>query len=319
MDIYVAESLKVPARVWKAPFRGFLDHDFAAELGRITAPTLVVWGGKDTFSRRSRSAIGCPRPSRARHGFDYPDLGHAMHWEDPAALAADIARFVGRLPAVTATGTPLRICRRYPGAGGRRWRPASRSNRFEHRSTDGTPVILLHGVTDWWRSFEHVLPHLPRSLRAIAVTQRGHGNSTKPATYHYGEMAADIAALLDALQMPSAVIVGHSMGGQVAMRLALDRPSRVRGLVLLASFHTLRGHEVIQQLWGEGIGAMRDPIDRRSSASFRKARWPRRSGGTDECLRRREPEGAGPRVEGHVPRVPRRGLPGRAGRRRRAT
>ena len=122
-------------------------------------------------------------------------------------------------------------------------------------------MILLHGVTDSWRSFEHVLPHLPRSLRAIAVTQRGHGNSSKPATYHYGEMAADIDALLDALQIPSAVIVGHSMGGQIALRLALDHPSRVRGLVLLASFHTLRGHQVIQELWGECIGAMRDPID----------------------------------------------------------
>jgi non-heme chloroperoxidase len=132
---------------------------------------------------------------------------------------------------------------------------------IEHRSTSGTPVILLHGVTDSWRSFEHLLPHLPRSLRAIAATQRGHGNSSKPATYHYGEMAADIAALLDALQIPSAVIVGHSMGGQVALRLALDHPSRVRGLVLLASFHTLRAHEVIQELWSEGIGAMRDPID----------------------------------------------------------
>ena len=131
----------------------------------------------------------------------------------------------------------------------------------EHGDPAGVPVVFLHGVTDSWRSFETVLPHLPPSIRAIAITQRGHGGSSQPATYHYGEMAADVAAFLDAKGIPSAVIVGHSMGGQVAQRLALDHPARVRGLVLLATFHTLRGHEVIQELWDTGIGTMRDPID----------------------------------------------------------
>ena len=131
----------------------------------------------------------------------------------------------------------------------------------EHGRPDGVPVLLLHGVTDSWRSFEHVLPLLPPSLRAIAVTQRGHGDASRPDTYHYGDMAADVAALMDALRIRSAVVVGHSMGGQVAQRVALDHPSRVRGLVLLASFHTLRGHEVVQELWDTGIAAMRDPID----------------------------------------------------------
>ena len=44
----------------------------------------------------------------------------------------------------------------------------------------GIPVLLLHGATDSWRSFERVLPHLPDSIRAIAVTQRGHGESSRP-------------------------------------------------------------------------------------------------------------------------------------------
>ena len=235
-----------------------------------------------------------------------------MHWEDPARVAAEVARFVGGLPAATATGSAAMISaeetlvlKRTPVATG------VTLESIEQRSAGGTPVILLHGVTDSWRSFEHVLPHLPRSLRAIAVTQRGHGNSSRPATYHYGEMAADIAALLDALQIPSAVIVGHSMGGQIALRLALDHPSRVRGLVLLASFHTLRGHEVIQELWDKGIGAMRDPIDPAFVRAFQEGTVATPDpGGTDGCVRRREPEGAGPRVAGHLPRVPRRGLPG---------
>jgi pimeloyl-ACP methyl ester carboxylesterase len=132
---------------------------------------------------------------------------------------------------------------------------------LEHGNPNGVPVLLLHGVTDSWRSFEHVLPHLPPSIRAIALTQRGHGDSSRPASYHYGEMAGDVAAFMDALRIPSAVIVGHSMGGQIAMRVALDHPARTRGLVLLGAFHTLRGHEVVQELWDTAVGAMRDPID----------------------------------------------------------
>lgn len=131
----------------------------------------------------------------------------------------------------------------------------------EQGRADGVPVLLLHGVTDSWRSFEPVLPHLPPSLRVIAITQRGHGDASRPDRYHFGDMAGDIAAFMYSLGIPSAVLVGHSMGGQVAQRVAIDYPARVGGLVLLASFHTLRGHEVIQELWDTGIGTMTDPID----------------------------------------------------------
>jgi hypothetical protein len=45
---------------------------------------------------------------------------------------------------------------------------------------DGIPVILLHGYTDSWHSFEMILPYLPASLHVYAISQRGHGNSSKP-------------------------------------------------------------------------------------------------------------------------------------------
>lgn len=132
----------------------------------------------------------------------------------------------------------------------------------ERGDPTGTPVIFLHGVTDSWRSFEHLLPHLPASLHAFAITQRGHGGSSKPdGGYAYGDFAADVAAFMDAKGLPTAVIVGHSMGGQVAQRLAMERPERVRSLVLVSTFHTLRGHELVQELWDTGIGTMKDPID----------------------------------------------------------
>jgi pimeloyl-ACP methyl ester carboxylesterase len=54
----------------------------------------------------------------------------------------------------------------------------------------GTPVVLLHGITDSWRSFEPVLPYLPDSIRAFALTQRGHGDADRPAAaYHPRHLA----------------------------------------------------------------------------------------------------------------------------------
>ncbi len=44
----------------------------------------------------------------------------------------------------------------------------------------GIPMLLLHGGTDSWRSFERVLPHLPRSVHAFALSQRGHGDADRP-------------------------------------------------------------------------------------------------------------------------------------------
>ncbi|VTU13666.1 alpha/beta fold hydrolase [Variovorax sp. RA8] len=66
----------------------------------------------------------------------------------------------------------------------------------EQGGRSGTPVIALHGVTDSWRSFEPVLPCLPSELRVIALTQRGHGASDKPAGgYRTADFAADVAAI----------------------------------------------------------------------------------------------------------------------------
>lgn len=100
----------------------------------------------------------------------------------------------------------------------------------EHGDPAGTPVLLLHGVTDSWRSFETVLPHLPASIRAFAVTQRGHGDASRPpAGYRYADFAADLVALMDVLGLESALVSGHSMGRAIAQRFAIDYPERTLG------------------------------------------------------------------------------------------
>lgn len=105
----------------------------------------------------------------------------------------------------------------------------------ERGDPDGVPVLLLHGVTDSRRSWDPVLPHLPPSIRAIALTQRGHGESDRPAAgYAIEDMAGDAAAVIDALRLGPAVVVGHSMGTWVAERLAIDSPERVLATVVAA-------------------------------------------------------------------------------------
>ncbi|MEQ9814027.1 MAG: alpha/beta fold hydrolase [Azospirillaceae bacterium] len=78
-------------------------------------------------------------------------------------------------------------------------------------------MLLLHGLSDSWRSFELALPHLPDSIRVFALSLRGHGDSRRPeAGYHFRDFAADVAAFMDALDLESTVVVGHSMGSAVA-------------------------------------------------------------------------------------------------------
>ena len=126
----------------------------------------------------------------------------------------------------------------------------------------GVPLLLLHGYTDSWRSFAPLLAHLPPSVRAIAPSQRGHGDADRPASgYCAADLAADVVALLDALDLERAVVAGHSMGSLVAQRVALDHPGRVLGLVLLGAFATLRGNPAVRELWEGAVSALADPVD----------------------------------------------------------
>ena len=116
----------------------------------------------------------------------------------------------------------------------------------------GVPVVFLHGVTDSWRSFEPVLPHLPESLHVFALTQRGHGDADRPATgYRTRHFAADVVAFMDALGLEQAIVVGHSMGSTNALRFAIDHPERT--LALAGSFATYRGNPAIVEFWETAI------------------------------------------------------------------
>ena len=89
----VAESLKVPARVWKAAWAGLRTADLTPDFHRITAPTLLAWGDQDMYCSRDMQErlLAAISDSRLRI---YPGLGHSPHWEQPARFAVDLAAFV---------------------------------------------------------------------------------------------------------------------------------------------------------------------------------------------------------------------------------
>jgi non-heme chloroperoxidase len=136
----------------------------------------------------------------------------------------------------------------------------------------GVPVVLLHGGTDSWRSFQPVLPYLPNSIRAFALTQRGHGDAGRPASgYHPRDFAADVAAFLDSQDLESAVIAGHSMGSTVALRFALDYPQRTRGLVPMGTFVRYQTNPVIVEFVEDVVSGLEDPIDRSVAQEFQES------------------------------------------------
>jgi pimeloyl-ACP methyl ester carboxylesterase len=139
----------------------------------------------------------------------------------------------------------------------------------EQGDAAGVPVILLHGITDSWRSFEPVLPHLPRSLRAYALTQRGHGDASRPWTgYRTRDFAADVAAFMDAAGLERAIVVGHSMGSSNALRFALDYPGRALGLVLLGAFASYGDKAELAEFRDTVVRPLADPIDAEVAREF---------------------------------------------------
>lgn len=131
----------------------------------------------------------------------------------------------------------------------------------EQGDPDGVPLLLLHGPVDSWQAFELLLPHLPHDVRAIAVSQRGHGGADAPKHgYRPVDFAADAVAFLDALGVGAAVVAGHSGAGQWAIRCARDHPERVLGLVPIATPFTLRGMPGFAELL-DTVGQLTDPVD----------------------------------------------------------
>jgi pimeloyl-ACP methyl ester carboxylesterase len=118
--------------------------------------------------------------------------------------------------------------------------------------SDGSPLVLLHGLGDTSRSWSLMLPALARRYRVYALDLRGHGDTEAPACcYALADLAWDVVAFMDAMNVEEAVVAGHSMGSFIGQYLAAAYPHRVSRLILLGSSDTTVGVEAIEWLWGQ--------------------------------------------------------------------
>ena len=110
----------------------------------------------------------------------------------------------------------------------------------------GPPVLLVHGLTANWQDWRAVVPHLIEAgHRVLALDLRGHGASTL-GTDPPGRarLADDLREVLEQLDVRDVVVAGHSLGGYLALAVAVGHPAvvgeRVRGLVLVGGTPTMR-------------------------------------------------------------------------------
>ncbi|MDQ0076879.1 alpha/beta fold hydrolase [Arthrobacter oryzae] len=119
------------------------------------------------------------------------------------------------------------------------------------------PVLLLHAWGESRGSFDRLIPLLT-GYRIYAPDLRGQGEADKPEDgYSLAEQAEDAAAILAALNVPQAFVVGSSSGGYVAQQLAVTHPEQVAALALVGAPLSLRGRPA----FADEVYALTDPLD----------------------------------------------------------
>jgi pimeloyl-ACP methyl ester carboxylesterase len=123
------------------------------------------------------------------------------------------------------------------------------------RAGEGEPLLLIQGMSAnhmaWGRPFSSLLE---RSFEVVSFDNRGMGLSRRVTeAFSIAEMAADTAALLDALEIESAHVLGISMGGMIAQELALAHPRRLRSLTLGCSYCGGPGSQLMEPADFQGL------------------------------------------------------------------
>jgi esterase len=96
----------------------------------------------------------------------------------------------------------------------------------------GEPLVFIHGLFGSYDNLGVIARSLQSQFKIINLDVRNHGRSPHAAGMAYSELAADVAETLDQLGFAQTAVLGHSMGGKIAMQLALNAPERVSKLIL---------------------------------------------------------------------------------------
>ncbi len=134
-------------------------------------------------------------------------------------------------------------------------------NQLFYRETgQGSPLLILHGLfgtSDNWHNVARVLAQGNRKV--ILADLRNHGLSFHDNEFTYEAMANDVARLINTLQIAPVDLIGHSMGGKVAMQLAIDHPGLIQNLIvadIAPKPYPVHHHQIIQGLKAIPVGAL---------------------------------------------------------------
>lgn len=117
---------------------------------------------------------------------------------------------------------------------------------------EGAPLILLHGGSGTLDEWRPMIPFFASFFHVYVLDSRGHGKTDNPAgKLSYRMMADDVAAFIEALEIPRPLVCGYSDGGQIALELALRHPGLARALVVGAAWYRF-SEEYVNALktWG---------------------------------------------------------------------
>lgn len=112
----------------------------------------------------------------------------------------------------------------------------------------GQPLVLIHGLGSSGADWEEQVPEFSKAFKVIVPDLRGHGASARSGEYSVERFSQDTWQLLDHLRLERPLLLGHSMGGAVAMQMVLDRPGQVPKLVLANTLASFRP-ETLAQRW----------------------------------------------------------------------
>ena len=114
-------------------------------------------------------------------------------------------------------------------------------------SGSGPPLLIMHGLFGSSRNWQSLARHLAEDYQVVNIDLRNHGESFHDATMTYPAMAGDVARLIRRLDLGDCNLLGHSMGGKIAMMLAHELPERIARLVVadIAPVTYSHSHEVL--------------------------------------------------------------------------
>lgn len=195
----------------------------------VRAPTTILRGA-DSDVLIAATVQRLQREFQGVRIIDVPDAGHSIWGDNPDFTARAIGEALGRAAAAPA---PADAIDWEPGRSQTLATDRLRLHTLQWGQPGAPALVCLHGTSMQASAWSALGTALASRFHVIAVDMRGHGQSDQPATgYALTDYAADVLALLDALGLERASLIGSSLGTQVAIAFAARHPQRVQRLIL---------------------------------------------------------------------------------------